>query len=221
MLAALAVLAACGQDADSRAEPATSTPSAEPTTGPTLGELDDTDSASDAHDEPADTDHDPPAPDRAHEADTVESTVTVEVDPPDGWEQADEPELVAASDGHGTVYLHDAACDDGFCAHLHVAVMPGPVTSLEAYHARSKREVEEVLDAELLAEEPTAIDGHDGYHMGYRVDDADGSLRYLQRYAVVERQVVVATFAATPRLLDQWRADAEALLESITVDRDG
>lgn len=222
VVAALVVLAACGQDANPRAEPATSRQPVDSTAGPTPGGLDDTGSASEA-DDPEDTDPDAstPAPDRAARPDAAEPTVTVEVDPPDGWEQTDEPELVAAGDGHGSVYLHDAACDDGFCAHLHVAVMPGPVTSLEAYHARSKRELEEVLGAELLTEEPTAIDGHDGYQMGYRVDDADGPLRYLQRYAVVEQQVVVATFAATPRLLDRWRADAEALLESITVHLDG
>lgn len=223
VLAALMVLAACGQDANPRAEPATSTQSPDPTAGPTPGGLDETESATEAHDDPGGPDQDPPtpSPDRAARPDAAEPAVTVEVDPPDGWKHTDEPELVAASDGHGKVYLHDAACDDGFCAHLHVAVMPGPVTSLEAYHASSKREVEEVLEAELLTEKPIVIDGHDGYQMGYRVDDAEGSLRYLQRYAVVEQQVVVATFAATPRLFDQWRADAEALLESITVDLDG
>lgn len=224
VLAALMVLAACSGAANPRAEPATSTqPGPSPSPGPTPGELDGVGSASEAGDDPDGAAHDPPtpAPGRAPPSDAVEPTVSVEVDAPDGWERADEPEVVAASGGHGTVYLHDGACDDGFCAHLHVAVMPGPVTSLEAYHARSKREVDEVLDADLLTEEPAAIDGHDGYQMDYRVDDADGPLRYLQRYALVEQQVVVATFAATPRLLDQWRADAEALLESITIDVDG
>lgn len=222
VLAALMVLAACGGGANPHAEPATSAQPG-PSPGPTPGELDGIGSAREADDDPGGAAHDPPAPasGRGTQSDAGEPTVSVEVDAPDGWERTDEPELVAASGGHGTVYLHDEACDDGFCAHLHVAVMPGPVTSLEAYHARSKREVDEVLDADLLTEEPATIDGHDGYQMGYRVDDADGALRYLQRYTVVEQQVVVATFAATPRLLDQWRADAEALLESITVDVDG
>ncbi len=223
VLAALMVLAACGGGANTGAEPATSTQPRDASPGPTPGELADTGSAGEAGDDPGGAAPDPPAspPGRATPSDAVEPTVSVEVDAPDGWERTEKPELMAASGGHGTVYLHDEACADGFCAHLHVAVMPGPVTSLKAYHARSKREIEEVLDADLVTEEPAAIDGHDGYQMGYRVDDAEGPLHYLQRYALVEQQVVVATFTATPRLLDQWRADAEALLESITVDVDG
>lgn len=222
MVTALMVLAACGGGANPRAEPATSTQPG-PSPAPTLGELDDIGSASESDDDPDGAAHHPPppAPRGGAPSEPVEPSVSVEVDAPDGWERTDEPELVAASGGHGMVYLHDEACDDGFCAHLHVAVMPGPVTSLEAYHARSKREVDEVLEADLLTEESAAIDGYDGYQMGYQVDDADGPLRYLQRYALVEQHVVVATFAATPRLLDRWRADAEALLESITIDVDG
>lgn len=219
IIAALVVLAACGQSAGGdSAEPASARrpdPTSAPRPDPSSARRPDPHEAGAAADAPAGS---TPTADRS---DTAGPSVSVEVTPLDGWERTDEPDLLATGHGEGDVYLHDAACHDGFCAHLHVVVLPGPVDSLEAYHGRSKREVERVLDAEVLSEERATVDGYDGYQLTYRVDDAGGTLRYLQRYALVEGQVVVATFTATPRLLEQWRDDADALLESITVTLEG
>lgn len=227
MAAALLLLVACGQGGGHAADPASSlhrpspTPAARPTPSPAhhstgshspapAGESDVESNA--AADEPAEP---TPTGDSRHAA--TDGPVSVTVEPPEGWERTDEPHVAAAGGGQGDVYLNGAACEDGFCAHLHVTVLPGAVGSLEAYHVRSKHEVEQVLDAEVLAEEPVTVDGEDGYELTYRVDDDEGTLRYRQRYALVDDRVVVATFAATSRLLDQWRDDADALLESITV----
>jgi hypothetical protein len=145
------------------------------------------------------------------------ATLSVELDPREGWQEIEEEALVDTGDaGSGVVYVNKDACRDGFCAHVYALVMGGPVESLEEYHQRFRREIADAADAELLVEEGVEVDGHPGYQVEYRLG-GERDLRSLQRHAVVDGEAVVVTFTALAPMFEQWRADAEAMLDSVAV----
>ncbi|MBA0124283.1 hypothetical protein H0B56_01870 [Haloechinothrix sp. YIM 98757] len=140
-----------------------------------------------------------------------EGAVDVLVEMPPGWRIRPE-----AAQG-ATVIANAEACGQDFCDNVNVLLDAAHGATAEEFHDVSLTELDGI--GELESEREVDVDGRTGYEVEYAGDlgMGQGDMRYLVRYTVVDDQAVIVTYTARPDTFDEWRADAEAMLESIEI----
>lgn len=178
------------------------------------------DDESDADDDGGANDDDGESDDDSADDDAdAETSLTLEVEPAEGWEEADEEELAEAGGlGSAQVLSNPDACEGEACARFYALVTPSPVDDPEEYHQMSREEIEGRLGADIVSESEVEIDGHPGYEYEYEIEAEDGKRHQLLREAVIDGEVVVLAYTAdSTDLFGEWREDGEAMLDSVTV----
>lgn len=145
--------------------------------------------------------------------------VAVSVDLPEGWAEA-EKDLARMVPEAATMYVNKDACSGEFCTNLNAMVTPTQATDLDEFHEATRQQVSQQFGGETLREERVDVDGREGHEVEFTGQMMQRDLRFLQRYTLVDGQAVVVTFTGVPDTFEAWRADAEAMLDSITVQEE-
>ncbi|MDV6012406.1 hypothetical protein [Haloechinothrix sp. LS1_15] len=116
-----------------------------------------------------------------------------------------------------TTIVNPEACGANFCDNLNVLVDPARGASPDEFHAQSIAELDELAD--VRSEREVELDGRVGYEVEYAGDRGHeyGDMRFLTRYTVADGEAVIVTYTARPDTFEEWRPDAEAMLESIEI----